>query len=98
MVNRINDIIFDNLREGSLFDFEPTKIELIVDNWGAGIKTINKGEKGLIDVSLYDVYSNRDMDRIVIMVQEKQGKEADIKVELVWLELVKELTIKNHWL
>jgi len=64
MVNRINDIIFDNLREGSLFDFEPTKIELIVDNWGAGIKTINKGEKGLIDVSLYDVYSNRDMDRI----------------------------------
>lgn len=63
MVCTINEIIFGNLREGKLFYFESIKVELIVNNWVGGIRTIRRAQNERIDVSLYDVFSNSDMDK-----------------------------------
>ena len=62
---KINDVIFDNLKEGSLFDFDPTRVELIVGIWGAGFTTIRR-EKGSenIKTNLYDVFSNSDIEQV----------------------------------
>ena len=54
-----------NIKEGNLFFMDQNSLELIIDNWGAGMRTIKRdGRTDNIRGYIYDIYSNRDMDRV----------------------------------
>ena len=66
MVSTINNIFLEeDLKQGNLFDRDENSLGLIINNWGCGMRTIAREiDSNDIKGTIYDIYSNRDMDRI----------------------------------
>ena len=66
MVSTINNIFLEeDLKQGNLFDRDENSLGLIINNWGCGMRTIAREiDSNDIKGTIYDIYSNRDMDII----------------------------------
>src|SRR3989344_5600504 len=77
MVSTINNIFLEeDLKQGNLFDRDENSLGLIINNWGCGMRTIAREiDSNDIKGTIYDIYSNRDMDRIEDRIEDKNSVE-----------------------